>query len=73
MPGFDGTGPQGFGPMTGRGLGPCGCGMRRGFGRGFRRRFPVVTEKEEKQILEYELKDIEAEKREVEKRLKELK
>ncbi|MBN1942659.1 MAG: DUF5320 domain-containing protein [Phycisphaerae bacterium] len=36
MPGFDGTGPMGQGPMTGRGLGPCGRGMafRRGGGRG---------------------------------------
>lgn len=32
MPGFDGTGPLGYGPMTGRGLGPCGRGLRRGFG-----------------------------------------
>ncbi|MDY7031917.1 MAG: DUF5320 domain-containing protein [Thermodesulfobacteriota bacterium] len=23
MPGFDGTGPRGFGPMTGRGMGRC--------------------------------------------------
>ena len=23
MPGFDGTGPMGMGPMTGRGRGPC--------------------------------------------------
>jgi hypothetical protein len=36
MPGFDRTGPRGEGPMTGRGLGPCGRGrgFRRGFGRG---------------------------------------
>ena len=34
MPRFDGTGPAGMGPMTGRGLGPCGAGMKRGFGRG---------------------------------------
>jgi len=39
MPGFDGTGPQGQGPLTGRGEGPCapqaGSGYRRGwFGRG---------------------------------------
>jgi len=39
MPGFDGTGPLGSGPMTGWGLGPCGAGMawRRGgrfWGRG---------------------------------------
>jgi len=32
---IDGTGPRGAGPMTGRGLGPCGGGMRIGwFGRG---------------------------------------
>lgn len=38
MPGYDGTGPQGTGPV-GRGLGPCGQGgayPRRGF-FGFRR------------------------------------
>jgi len=47
MPGFDGTGPFGQGPMTGWGMGPCGRGFRRGFGagrgmgfgRGFGRRF----------------------------------
>ena len=82
MPGQDGTGPQGQGPMTGRGLGPCGRGLRRGFGRGFGRGLgwrcwgtaPVTLSKEdEKKILEAELKEIEAEKQEVEKRLKELK
>jgi len=31
MPGFDGTGPRRFGP--GRGLGPCGRGLRRGRNR----------------------------------------
>ncbi len=46
MPGRDGTGPQGLGTMTGRGLGPCagsqsvgrGCGLGLGLGRrnGFR-------------------------------------
>jgi len=35
MPAFDGTGPRGEGPLTGRGMGPCGRGFRRGFGRGF--------------------------------------
>lgn len=80
MPSFDGTGPLGQGPLTGRGLGPCGCGMRRGFGRGFGRvlglRYakPVaLTEAEEKKILEAELKEIEAEKQAIEKRLKEMK
>ncbi len=32
MPGFDGTGPLGMGPGTGRGLGPCGAGVRGWFG-----------------------------------------
>lgn len=49
MPGFDGTGPWGQGPLTGRGMGYCnpkaplsrgagfygrGCGRGRGIGRG---------------------------------------
>lgn len=35
MPRMDGTGPMGMGPMTGRGLGPCGSGRGfRGRGRG---------------------------------------
>ncbi len=37
MPGFDGTGPQGRGPMTGGGRGYCATGMggvvQRGFGK----------------------------------------
>ncbi len=53
MPGFSGTGPQGVGPMTGRGMGKCnpqnsanisnpfvfGRGMGFGRGRGFGRGF----------------------------------
>ena len=74
MAGQDGTGPQGLGPMTGRRLGPCGCGMRRGFGRGFGfRRQVTLTEAEEKKILEAELKEIDLEKQEIAKRLKEIK
>jgi hypothetical protein len=37
MPRGDRTGPQGMGPLTGRGRGICGGGDRQGFGRGFRR------------------------------------
>ena len=46
MPGYDGTGPNGQGQMTGRGMGYCagypvpGCmnpGFRRGMGQGFGR------------------------------------
>lgn len=39
MPYRDATGPNGQGPLTGRGLGPCGSGNARGFGRGFGRGF----------------------------------
>jgi len=67
MPGFDRTGPQGQGPQTGKGYGPCGRG--RGFGRGFCFRKwekPVELSKEEK------TKILKAEKEEIEKELKEL-
>jgi len=37
MPAFDQTGPQGMGPMSGRGFGPCGKGKRFGMGMGFGR------------------------------------
>jgi len=82
MPNFNGMGPNNQGPMTGRGLGPCGSGrgFRRGFRRGFGRgRFALETEQvtltkdQEKKVLESELRNIEAEKSEIEKRLKELK
>jgi hypothetical protein len=74
MPGQDRTGPLGLGTLTGRGLGPCGCGMRRGFGRGLGyRRQVALTKDEEKNILEAELKEIELEKQEIEKALKERK
>ena len=79
MPGQDKTGPMGQGPLTGRGMGLCGTGTRRGFGRGMgcRRGFgfarPVaMTGEEQKKILEAELKEIEEEKQAIEKQLKEL-
>ena len=74
MPQLDKTGPAGQGPMTGRGMGPCGAGMRRGwgcgYGRGFgfgRRRFispkneMAALEEEEKMLVE-ELQAIREEK-----------
>ena len=76
MPDRDRTGPDRYGPLTGRGLGPCGGGLRRGFGRrlGFRRCLEPVTmtQEEKKKILEEELQYIETEKKEIEKRLKEI-
>jgi len=74
MPKFDGTGPLGSGPGTGRGMGPCGGGMgwRGGFGRGFGcRRF--YTRKEESEILEEETKVLQEELKAVKERLVEIK
>jgi len=93
MPNGDGTGPNGQGSMTGRGLGFCagfnspgymnpgrGRGFRQGMGRGFGRGFgfrqvqpQVITESEEKAMLNQELEAIKAEQKEIEARLKELK
>ena len=77
MPGQDRTGPMGQGPLTGRGLGPCGGGFRCGVGRGFKRmqfmQPRVITESEEKEMLNRELKVIEEEKKEIEQRLKNFK
>jgi len=71
MPGFDGTGPMGQGPRTGRGMGPCG-GMRHwlgcwgGYGRGFRRFISPKNElaalEEEEKMLEQELAAVREEK-----------
>jgi len=75
MPIRDGTGPWGQGPGTGWGLGPCGMGFRRGFGRGFGRfwRFgSQVSPKDEKQMLEGEVKILEEDLKSVKERLSEL-
>ncbi len=72
MPRFNGTGPMGQGPMTGRGFGPCGGGMRRGwgcgggYGYGFRRFISPKNEltalEDEEKMLEEELTAIREEK-----------
>lgn len=74
MPRFDGRGPTGLGPGTGRGLGPCGCGMAWGIsgGRGFGwRRF--YTKKEEADILKEEAEGLEEELKAIKERLAEIK
>lgn len=74
MPNLDGNGPKNG---IGRGFGPCGKGLafRGCSGRDFGGRFrePItLTKEEEEKILEAELKEIELEKKAIEKRLKEL-
>lgn len=69
MPRLDGTGPMGQGAGTGRGMGPCGAGLKMGWNcYGFgRRRFISpknelsALEDEEKMLLE-ELEVVKAEK-----------
>jgi len=85
-PGFDRAGPRGLGPMTGRGLGPCGRGFGRGFGWGWRTApvapaypaeqvVPVYrepTKEQEMEMLKAEKAEIEADLKEIEKKLKEI-
>lgn len=77
MPFRDGTGPQGAGPRTGRGLGPCGGGMAwgRGYGRGFGWCCPCprLTKKEEAEALTSEAEILEEELKAVKERLGNLK
>lgn len=81
MPQQDKTGPLGQGPLTGRGLGPCGtgagAGIRRGFGRdmgqGFCPRGFTMLPQQVELTKEQEKKILETEKSDIEKRLKELK
>ena len=85
MPGYDQTGPDGYGAGTGRGMGPCGRGMAcgkgtsrvsgRGFGRGrgsCRSNYTgsiPLSQEAQKKLLEAELARIEAEKAEIEQKL----
>ena len=81
MPFRDGTGPIGQGPMTGRGLGPCGGGMGYGRGRGWRRwgYYPPVypsiepTAREEKEMIQEEMSVLKEQIKILEDRFKELK
>ncbi|MFH1582396.1 MAG: DUF5320 family protein [bacterium] len=71
MPRFDQTGPFGFGPRTGRGLGSCGGGMGFGRGMGYGRRF--YTRGEEAKILKEEEKELGEELKAVKERIEEFK
>jgi len=76
MPRQDKTGPSGMGPMTGRGMGPCGGGVGRGrgYGAGLGRRgqYPVTGE-EKKTVLERESQYLKDDLKDVEKELESLK
>jgi len=81
MPYFDGTGPQGMGPLTGRGMGACvgGMGFRRGMGRGFRRMvgfqrpWPVADTVDNEEFLAQEEQYLKEELKAVQDEIKNLK
>ena len=88
MPGFDRTGPRGFGPMTGRGMGPCGrgygLGRGMGYGRGFNSGYGLqdfypaypyrsITKKEELEVLEDDSEALQEELKGIKERISELK
>jgi hypothetical protein len=61
MPRRDGTGPNGYGPLTGRRMGNCARGY--GYGQGLGRNqafYPETKEnlKREKDLVEQRLKDL---------------
>lgn len=82
MPRYNGTGPQGQGSMTGRGMGPCGGGMAygRGMGRGMKKGFcrwfgfsnRQLTKTEETANTKSYIEDLKAELSEAEKYLKDV-
>jgi hypothetical protein len=87
MPGRNGTGPMGYGPLTGRGLGPCGGKMAhrgnfygRRMGGGFGRNFggagyysPAnLTAEEQKELLGERKAYLESELNDLQKQLDEL-
>ena len=53
MPVFDGRGPRGLGPRTGRGLGPCGWSL--GYRRFYSQSNELAAIKEEIKMLEEEI------------------
>ena len=80
MPRFDGTGPTGQGPMTGRGAGPCGRG--RGLKRGYRGCYGCpwcgakpgfLSDEDELEALELDKKYLQAELESLETEITELK
>jgi len=80
MPKFDRTGPFGYGPGSGWGLGPCmgrrfrrGAGRGRGYGWGCSPFMQEITKTEEKELLKEETDFLEEELKALKKRLSELK
>ncbi len=71
MPGRDGNGPRGNG-IPGRGMGPCGGGMRNGRGAGFGggARASLPNNPPLQDMYPYTKEELEAQKKELEAQLK---
>ena len=77
MPAYDGTGPLGMGQLSGRGMGRCGGRgsflgrFGRGFGRGWGFGFsqPVMTSADEKSFLENNIRELQIQLEDAQKRL----
>lgn len=79
MPNFDGTGPNGNGPKSGRGNGRCGShdsntfhGQRNGIGRGYGMGFRNRNISDEKSQLEKTIEELKNQIASLEKRKKDL-
>ena len=78
MPGFNGIGPNGQGPRTGRGFGPCGQGLGRGMGQrmgggmGYRGYRAPITSNQEKEILTEDMNFLQKEIEAIKERIEEL-
>lgn len=75
MPKFNGTGPMGYGPGTGRGFGPCcsGSGFGKGFNRSYGYGFRNYSKQDGKSIIEEDIKILKEELKAAEEELKTLK
>ena len=78
MPNLDKTGPQGQGPLTGRGQGPCGDGLGWGKGQGWKRRSPARKANcpwwnQDTENKDEVLKRLEEEKKDLEEAIEDLK
>lgn len=73
MPGFDGTGPRGMGPMTGGGRGLCNPRGTRGLRRGVAfRSYPDLTADQELETLRSQAQAMSEQLEQIQKRLQEL-
>jgi len=70
MPRFDGTGPDGLGPMTGRGMGR--CQQAPGYGRGCRRPFCRFVNQPEYMTIQERIEVLKTNKERLEAELKAL-